>query len=239
MRVLVVGNSHVGSIKQAWDSLSAEFPETSFFFVAARGNLLRHLRFDGRHLSSADAELQRSVLFNFGCEHADLGELAPDLVLFYGVDLRLPLDFLRAIRSERFSREFLRRSLGELFTMWGWLVVRNLAPKLAADVKVSMPFLSVAGLQRTSHEEEQYRDVVEIVADFNRDYLSQFNCSYMLQPLETFDPMSGRTYQEYTQGSQRLAIGDNLDNKLHDATDVRHMNEAFGALIIRALLHTN
>ena len=40
MNVLVIGNSHVGSLKRAYDNISSDIGDVKFHFVASKGSRL-------------------------------------------------------------------------------------------------------------------------------------------------------------------------------------------------------
>ena len=87
MRICVLGNSHVASIKKAWDMMSQDYPDYEFMFFASRGIGLSKLKAEDGKLLPGDDSLRANLAFTSGSN----GEIDPsdfDVFLVYGANCR-------------------------------------------------------------------------------------------------------------------------------------------------------
>jgi len=236
VKILALGNSHVGSLKRAWDSIQHGFPETRVHFVAARGYGLSRVRIEGRSLHADDSSLSQSIRHTYGSPVVDLDELEPDVVLFYGMGLGLQYGFVGRVKMGEFSASFLEHSWSDLANKWGWALARKVASISSVPCFAGSPIVSAPGVIPEGVSQASYEKVEGALKIFQESFLEGLGLNYVLQPLETFDPEKMRSYSLFSEDSKRLAIGTKNDNEIHPPTDYGHMNDEFGELYLRHFL---
>lgn len=88
MRLLVIGTSHVSTLKRGWEVVAAANPDVVPTFFAAPLGKLASLKPDGGRLVSADAETRALMMASGGSETISPGEF--DAALLAGMRLYLP-----------------------------------------------------------------------------------------------------------------------------------------------------
>lgn len=125
----VIGNSHLGAVKIAWDEMGKDYPGVSFEFFGSRSHLLTRTYMDGPVLKTRSRIVRDSLLKSGGAEEVDLRRYDLIWLVGAGVNLRTlafmvkdkrlhphgdgVLDNLRNGRAKPFSRrsEFVSRAL--------------------------------------------------------------------------------------------------------------------------------
>ena len=239
MNILIIGNSHVGSLKRAWDNIANSVDDCEIHFIAARWRLLAELKLNDNVFYTNNDQLSKSMAFTLGATRYDMTETPPDVILFYGMRMSLPIDLIKATTEKRFSSAFLDRAKQELFSDWGWQLVSQITRKLNTSnqpVFVSMPLPSSGEADFSDFDRSSYCEIANLVQVFQNRYLNELGLVYALQPYETFNPEQMITFKKFSVGSKRLAIGDAADNASHPVEDYLHMNDDFGELFLRSFI---
>ena len=61
MKICVLGNSHIASLKNGWDRVGQKYPDIELVFFGARGAGLDGLELDGKALVAANDDLRHSL----------------------------------------------------------------------------------------------------------------------------------------------------------------------------------
>jgi len=83
MKIAVLGNSHIASLKLAWEKLKPNYPDFELVFFGARGRDLFHLRVNSARLVPTKAKTEEQIVFTSGGLHW-LDTQAFDAFLVYG-----------------------------------------------------------------------------------------------------------------------------------------------------------
>lgn len=224
-RVCVLGNSHVGALKLAYDADPSLASRMRLTFFAARGDEMRHLRLRDGRIEASTPLLEHSIRHTSG----GLSEVDPqayDAFLVYGLELRIqpPADgfFSRAVR-EQTARDAAAKTAG-LFA------VELLGEAGAAPVFVGLGPSPAAGESTALGRDPGYAAIFEAL---NAAVFAPLGVELLGQPEETFAD-GWRTDRRFSIGSRRLDVGDEASNELHPDNDSAHMNEAFGRIWLQA-----
>lgn len=226
MRICVLGNSHVASLKLGLEKLPAECKNLEMVFFASRGGGMQGLRLEEDRLLPTGEGLTKSIAHTSGGKtEVVLAEY--DAFLVYGLGFRLPLTagHLSAAVKRQLSRDTLASSIN--FRLCSLL--REATDK---PVYVGHDPQEAAGRR---HPDLAAHLPYEAVYAMAREDLARHDVQLLTQPKQTFAD-TWFTIPSYSAGSVRLDIGDERSNTLHDDTDSKHMNGEFGRVWLEGLL---
>jgi hypothetical protein len=225
MRLAILGNSHLGSLKRAWDKISSEFPSLEIVFFGARGNTLENMRSQGRKLVPTTPEAVAALKFTSG-GRSEIDLDGYDAVLIYGCSAQ---PFFTPKRN--YSKQAIFRTMSDLSSGFHFRLLQ-MARSAAADLPIYLghdPLLA-AEPSPQGQGNDAYLDGMALL---NQTILEPVGARMIGQPLDTI-VNGNRTHIKYARGSKRLAIGDHVDDELHPERDIFHMNDEFGELWLRA-----
>lgn len=229
MKICVLGNSHVGSLKRAWDQVSYKWPDVELTFFAQRGDGLRGLSIADGRLVATNERLKSALEFTSG-GHSDIDPNGFDSILIYGSGA------MPAFQSDRFvSAAALKCSLEDLtYDTVSYSVLRKIRGLTDKFVWVGHDPLRARGVVDNSGNVKEYLSGINIL---NEKIYCPLNSRMVTQPIETI--VNGKnTDAKYSAGSKRLSIGDAADGESHPEHDSLHMNDAFGKLWICQFLES-
>jgi hypothetical protein len=225
MKICVLGNSHVASLKQGWDQLSTDYPGFELTFFASRQNGLRGLRLDGQSLVPSTPALTNNIAFTSGGKEAVV--LADyDVFLTYGLGLSVPL-LTKSLSSAVKSRTCLdafERSLSS----WLCRLIRK-----GSDAPIYIGHNPQRALRKEGFGESSRCDYEEVFGVMSAKHGLK-GVSLIPQPLCTL-ANGWNTRMEFSSNSTRLDVGDKISNALHDDGDLQHMNGVFGKIYLQEL----
>ncbi|MCP1470662.1 hypothetical protein J3E64_002350 [Sphingobium sp. OAS761] len=225
MRIAVIGNSHIGSLKRGAAMLPIDEIEHDLVFFGARSHSLRELVVEGRALVPTSEIVANAIAFTSGGEmKIDVDHY--DAFLLYGMEARpfLPPE------DHFYSSAVIARTLKDLFE--GTLSHATLL-KLRAitDKPIYLGHNPMKAAPRTSGSQST-KPYERGLTMLNDAIYSPMGAALLPQPLETV--VNGNASNIiYSQGSKSLAIGDGHDDALHPDMDLNHMNDEFGSMWLR------
>jgi len=231
-KLCVLGNSHVGSLKRAWDRLKKSHLGNNFeiTFFADRGDLLKSLTAEHHFLTSDNIRVKRSLSFTSG-GLSKIDTNAYDFFLIYGSqlwpfwlynDAFYSLDFIKQSINKHLEQTQAKHLLTELRKSTTKPVFLGHDPILTQK----------SGCARFTHEDYN-SGMHELNIYLNKNHSAQA----IKQPNSTLD--KGElccTDISFLKNSRRLAIGFNNDNEIHPEDDLHHMNDNFGEIWIKNFL---
>ena len=236
MKILVIGDSHVASLKRAYDNLSREMEDIKLFFVASKGGGLSSVKVRKGVLCSDDNSVLKNIEYTFGSARVDINNLDLDAILLYGMHLAVPFSFARSIINGVYSEQFLEESFNDfLIQKWGFRLAIDVASNTSVRTYIASPFPSREGLPIQEFSSDLYARKLEAISFFQERFLSDLNLNYYLQPTETFSP-NCKTFTDYSIGSKRLDVGNKFDDEEHPTNDYIHMNDLFGEIFIKSFI---
>lgn len=224
MKICVIGNSHVGALKLAWDELRLDYPGKEFTFFACGGSGMKEMVVSNGRFIAGNVRLKRRLEYTSG----GVGEVVPedyDLFLVYGLGLALtPFDetaFYSLAVKEAARKDRLEKSLN--FRVCELLRTITNKPVFIAH----NPFPSQALKKGKRVSIDKVREEVSWCKKF-----LECRASFVSQPEVTI--VDGfYTKQEYSKGSRKLETGDKDDGDLHPEDDFTHMNVEYGKVWVR------
>jgi hypothetical protein len=224
-RIFVIGNSHVGSLKQGWDRICQDTDDVELVFFAHRGEKIGALQPRGRSLIAASEDLKSALRFTSGGrDKIDLRD--SDLVLLYGMGLKVSHE-TGCIYSERVQNQALKDQVNRSIA---YALLKKIRSISDVPVVVGHDPLPARRYDRPG-DSRQYLDRVRAMSDL---MFSPLNAVLLNQPMQTVKT-GFQTKPKYTSSSSRLAIGRRIDNELHPEKDIRHMNAVFGEMFLAEL----
>ncbi|WP_141441383.1 hypothetical protein [Vreelandella titanicae] len=229
MKICIIGNSHVGSLKRAWEPMTHLHDTHEIVFFADRGRGLNEIDISGDVLAPKTKRLQKSLEFTSGGrKFIDPKEY--DFFLVYGLNSTAffihPKKHYSSAVLEQSTVDHVSASLSiKVVELLRALTNKKIyighTPLLACkalDFKVTFPAGYLCGL-----------DII------NENVYSKINAKMLQQPLDTI--VNGRfTHPNLSTGSKRLSIGDKRDDEHHPENDHGHMNDEFGAKWLSSFL---
>lgn len=220
MRICVLGNSHVASLKLGLEKMPAVRKNVSMDFFASRASALGALRLENNRLVPTNDNLARSIAHTSGGK-SEVALADYDAFLVYGLGFRLPV--IQAQLSSAVSRQVCRDTLVQALNFRMCSMVRQATDK---PVYVGHDPQEAPGPKTP----EVSRCLpYEAVHDLMRGELSREGVHLVAQPRQTFADR-WFTKPEFSAGSTRLDIGDAKSNELHSEVDNKHMNGDFGRI---------
>lgn len=223
MNICIIGNSHVGALKRAWDCFPSERKATlniTFFAVGSKG--MKYLEAKEGKLVSKNKNLTDALIYTSGGK----SEIIPseyDIFLLYGL-------FAKAYFNENsslYTKAALNCALNDTVTdQLSFEVLLKLRSITEKKIYVGHnPFK--ASLSDTSTlVHDGYLTGLELL---NEVVYKKYNSEILPQPLVTICNKKF-TNPIYTKNSKKLATGKKEDNELHPEHDNFHMNDEFGSI---------
>lgn len=243
-KVLIIGNSHLASVKTGWEQIKEQFSNRAqCYFLGARRDRVANIQIENGRLYSNDDDTRKSFEYTFGAPQCDLGELAPNCILLYGMDFQFPLSFFSKSLNEDYSKAVQRLAFNDLRNhTWAFRVVEKLQKHFSGPLYVSMPLRAEKAVEANkaldfpmehSSGPNQLADIYQFA---NSHFYNSVGLTYVPQPFDTINGDTLKTLFKYSQGSTRLAVGFDNDNEQHPPTDLNHMNADFGAKFLEQFL---
>lgn len=220
MRICVLGNSHVASLKLGLEKLPGATKSASMEFFASRASALGALRLQENRLVPMNDNLARSIAHTSGGK-SEVALDEYDAFLVYGLGFRLPV--VEAQLSAAVRRQVCRDSLSQALNFRMCSMLRQATRKpvyVGHDPQEAQGRKSPAVARSLPYE---------AVYELMRGELAREDVRLVAQPRQTF-ANSWFTKPEYSAGSTRLDIGDAKSNELHSDVDNKHMNGEFGRI---------
>ena len=226
MKICVIGNSHVASLKLGWDRVAAEFPGVELCFFAAKGHMMSGLEVEGGKLVSGNNKLG-TLLARFSDGVSEIRPQDFDAFVLYGLALYLP-------RLEVGSSKELRRAAAKDYLSNS--VVLNLLMKLRS-ITDKMIWIGPCPMEATCEDisERPLMDYSALASDMS-EYLGDARTAILGQPLNTVTPELTTPF-----GFCNAAIHLQVSSQGSEVVELRkgetkHMNAEFGALWLQANL---
>ena len=224
MKLCVLGNSHVASLKSAWDEISsqAEFSDVSVTYFANTRQSMKALRVQDGKLVPRTERLKEGIRYTSN----GLTEIVPedyDVFLVYGGRFRVHVVDVQSF-SDAVIESWITDSIESSSSIDNCRKLREITDKpifVGHD-----PLMALKREELVANETTRYEDVVGLN---QKHVFDSLECTVLSQPENTI--YKGQfTKQEYSSGSTSLTISDDRLDELHSHTDVWHMNSVFGQL---------
>lgn len=228
MRLCVIGNSHAGSLKRAWDQNERWKRDFDLEFFAARGRGLEGCTRKEQEIIPVWEKTERSFEFTSGGRtRIDLDRY--EAFVIFGAHSHPYFQAPDAFFSDAaVERALLDLCEGKAFFHMLKLL-NGVSPR---PVIIGHTPLAAANLDvRLSQKTENYHFGISLI---NERLLRAMGGVMVAQPEATI--VNGEnTELSYSKGSRRLAVGVANDHAFHPSQDITHMNERFGELWLMQL----
>lgn len=227
MKICILGNSHVGSLKRGWDIIHADHQEHQITFFASRADGMANLRLENQALVPCTPQLLNDILYTSG-GMKEVSLLAYDVYFLYGLGFTLPT------MDSRLSSEVMMHQCLDNF---GCSLIFKIAEQIrsisASPIFIGhRPQAALTGISEPRPNSLDY----EAVFSHMSNAVGASNAVLVEQPLMTLAENVWNTKMEYSSGSTVLDVGDEYSNQPHPPTDVLHMNDIFGRLYLQNFL---
>lgn len=231
MKLCIIGNSHTGSLKRAWDGvLKKQFEsKVEITFYAHKGVGLSGLKLDGKRLIADNELLKKSLEFTSGGkEFVELAEY--DIFLIYGVRLKAYF-----ASKQFYSNNVLFSSIQDQYVgTLGYKLLEMLRESVDSEIYLGHePLRAVHKRDKIDNTSDDYSRGIELA---NNQLFSKSDAVLVHQPQETLVGNNRNTNSKYSKGSKRLDVSENCDSKLHDEIDNAHMNDEYGRVWLNSFL---
>lgn len=227
MKIAVIGNSHIGSLKRGLGLMPPQDVPHSFTFFGARSDGLKDLDIEGQCLVPRSDPVADAIAFTSGgCQKIDTADY--DAFLLYGMEAR---PFL--VPKERFySSAVIRRTIDDIFKgSLSHLTLTKLRSITDKPIYVGHNPMKGAPRNKGPQDTSTYERGIALL---NETVYATASASLIPQPPDTIVNGNGSALS-YSQGSKSLAIGDRKDDAPHPEADLNHMNDEFGRLWLLGL----
>lgn len=226
--IAVLGNSHVGSLKLAWDQISDTYPDYELTYFASRQLGLSGLTVSGSCLTPTSDTLKREIAFTSG----GLEKICPedfDAIVLYALGAspywRDPAAFFSE-RAERTALEDLNSSKLS-FALLQKIRMISKKPCFIGHIPLRARRISDDSNDRSA-------EYALGIATLNEILYTPMQARMIRQPSETIIKVQA-TDLRFSKGSLSLNLGDKFSNIAHGDDDKGHMNTEFGGLWLGAL----
>lgn len=239
MKVLVVGNSHAGSLKRGWDNIfSSSTSKVEIVFAASRGQGMEELLINDGIMSGNTERLRNDLFFTAGANIIYLDQF--DFILVYGLRLRSGIFYRWLSPSSKFvySKQCLIQSFKDYHKeILGFKIACQIRSQTDVPVFLGAPLISKFEKPKIRKNMTFSPDLyIEVIDRANMLFWDALGLRYFPQPQDTIESTRLRTKEIFSKDSRQLAIGDDFDNKLHTNSDTGHMNEYFGAKYLESFI---
>lgn len=240
MRVVVLGNSHLGALKKAWEDGAQLHPELELVFFGSPRQTMRELNASGNELTTDSEKTRKYLALTSGMEDPVIRINEYDVVFLHGLIQRnrmIPL----SVKLEQYTTRtgsmptsgLIRAIMAEEFeNSMFWHLAREIR-------KISNVPLIAAPQPYQSEDSKHYAAAGEELAKwplaarydgFAEDRVRSFGASYLPQPPETL-VNHVFTRREYCLDAVHLT----RQESGAEEGNLSHMNARFGALVLRDL----
>ncbi|MEJ5992463.1 hypothetical protein WG902_20855 [Ramlibacter sp. PS3R-8] len=220
MRICVLGNSHVASLKLGLEKLPGGRQKFTMEFFASRASAMEGLRLENKRLVPRNENLARAISHTSGGKREVVLD-DYDAFLVYGLGFRLPV--VETQLSAAVQRQACRDTAVGTLNFHLCSLLRQATNK---PVYVGHDPQEAEGRKRRAvNRSLPYGGVY----DLTKDALRGEDLRLVQQPRRTF-ANDWFTRPEFSAGSTRLDIGDAKSNELHKDVDNKHMNGDFGRI---------
>ncbi len=236
-KVAVLGNSHVGAIKMAWNSVKHHAPNLDLTYFASPGTDLEYLKIQGTKLVPVKEKTKNSIVFTSeGLDCVNTQDF--DAFLLYAMGAQPYLPDLRYFYSEEAYRAAIRnrrvtRTMGKVL-----MLVRKISDKAIFVGENPLISSSKAESRDFTNTEKKLEGESVYIAGASlsqRLFYEDYGATLVYQPNETIT--DGRwTKEEFCKNSKKLDIGEEPHPIPHGKNDINHMNEQYGKLWLKAFL---
>lgn len=218
MKISVLGNSHVGSLKRAWDSINECYQNLSITFFASPSDSMGSLSIQGESLAPRSND--QYLLKNFHYTSGGLDCIYPkdfDLFIVYGLYFKFPL------LDSRLSSAVLKCTCHDNYhNSLNFRIVEMIRELSESPIYIGHDPLNSKQIANQPYDVVSYENIIETTAA--ETHISKIH--FIHQPSETVTN-GWNTKSEYTINAKSLG------NILVADNDTRHMNEEFGELYLR------
>jgi hypothetical protein len=229
MNICILGNSHVGALKRAYDKISTDYPDIQITFFAQRGYDLTELDVDNGKLVANSDVLRQAIMFTSG----GIDSIAPesyDIFLIYALGTK-PNFVAPGIY---YSSQVKELALADIANN---SAAMNLIKKIRCltDKPIYLGHDPLPAGQSNDVPADDHGMYIDGIKKINDHIYQKLNVKLLMQPLETLVSWN-RTNINFSSGSERLAVGDVSDAQIHPEDDEIHMNDQFGEMWLIAFL---
>lgn len=222
MKLCVLGDSHVASVKKAWDKISSvsPFDEIDITFFASTRTTMKRLEATSDKLVPAYERLKETIRYTSnGLSEVRLHDY--DAFLIYGGGFRI-----KVIDHNNYSKavveSWLMDSYSETTSYDLCSKIRSMSDK--PILVGANPLLADENVSNVKLPPGQYRKIIKL---YQNQIFKPLNCKLLKQPEETISDEQF-TISTYSSSSTRLETRENISNIPHPLRDKSHMNAKFG-----------
>lgn len=223
MKICMIGNSHIASLKQGWDMVGREFAGVELVFFAAPRGRMAGLKVEGDRLVARSAQLAGQLSLISG----GLSEIVPhdyDAIVLYGLGLLVP-------RLPAGTSSALRRRAAADYVTDGLMQKTLLKLRQITDKRVFIAPrpLTGPGFAPTGRAMMAY----SVLLDSLDQAFGDPQVRLLAQPGDSFTP-DLETLATFLEGSVQLpTLTKPVLGVTHPDGENRHMNAEFGVLWLR------
>lgn len=233
--VCLIGDSHLAALKMGWPAIQADFPDVSLRFYAGGAATMLGLEVQDGALVAAAPELRRKFEMTSGGSYkiADVYDLY--VLCGLGLSVRLARDVFRKIPAQA-DAESLDALTARLRTELAGTLMMTVLGQLrriteARTLVVASPHPAEADMGISARLKRRGLDGVagRVFNDACRMMAGDQGAGFLPQPDATLSESAIATDSRYARQPSRFTVQDPED-------DLRHMNDKYGAIVLRAAL---
>lgn len=244
MKVCVIGNSHVGALRQGWMRLSTDFPDTNITFFASPQKDMHSLEMHEGNLVSRMPRAVRSMKYTSGGQDRIAVDQYDAFAISLGIGIKALMQVFRVHRSRAMpssghliSDEFALASVYDSISKSAATrIARAIRARTASPIIIiETPLPNRLILKKSPRsawpEAAKMVPVLKTLLDPAVDKISgNLSLIYHPQPRETIK--HGFTLDEYSIGSKRLSSRETE----HAPDEPHHMNANYGRVVLKEML---
>ncbi|MFY0311854.1 hypothetical protein ACFMBG_18375 [Leisingera sp. D0M16] len=229
MKIAIIGNSHCGAWRRAWEKLASQFPSIDLTFFAARGGMINALSLKDQCLVPHTESLREVIKYTSG-GFEKIDPALFDLFLVCGLQKQVVASY---DRPEYSQGVYNRMVLDQFQASPAHQVLKKLRAITSKPIYFTPAPLRAYPPKKRPLARSTYEDQTVLLQE---TFLTPLETIIFPQPHETIvDEVA--TDPRFSQNSSRLETGrSNNDGSLHRDNDIIHMNASFGELALRAFL---
>lgn len=236
MRICIIGNSHTGSLKLAWDKgLSKKYPEVKLVFFGSLTKGIETLVADGQSLKSPYQNTKADFkITSNGQEQIELPSF--DYCLLHGLSPR-PIAYMMFICSSK--EVFYSQQALFLANPFHQSIAYRLVNKIRKVSEIPIICSPSPNTLNAPKEDKFDKLVFKEVCSMIELAHKRINAIYLPAPSSTIS-CTYFTDPKYGKGPKNLLFrsGGNLESSDLFENDFVHMNEEFGKRLLEKLLRT-
>ncbi len=232
IKICIIGNSHVASLKEGWENIKKNYPNLTLTFFAEPNKGLENLIVDKKMLIASTESTKKSIEFTSGGK-GYIDPLEYDIFLIYGTYAST----YRVRRNIFYSYQVEVSAVEDIiFEGLSYEILKKLKKITHKKIYIGNNPLRALNdeISTNNNFETNNEDYLLGIKLMNKYVYKSMGTILLSQPLSTIINGTFITKKIYSTGSAKLNTSNKqIADRKHSGEDTGHMNREYGAIYLK------